>query len=241
MDIEVLLVEQDSNENYWNIIGIAGYSQQLLSSENKIIHASKNTIEIVRKELNNGNRILVPKNINHIEIIPSDLIIDNNLDQLTKTKNIALNNILNLITQNILTVNIIDAMDYLNCYMKLLAAGIYITDKNREDKYFEIIEAAQENEEPSPLAENATFEEEQKYIENKKKYDDAQENLNTLEKYLNAYDKLSKINFTNNFLNELKEKIIKAKDISEVEKIIKVNDKQIKDYFYIRDLSLNNY
>ena len=61
-------------------------------------------------------------------------------------------------------MNIIDAMDYLNCYMKLMAAGIFITDSNREDKYFEIIEAAQENEEPAPLKEDATFEEEQNYI-----------------------------------------------------------------------------
>ena len=51
-------------------------------------------------------------------------------------------------------------MDYLNCYMKLLSAGIFISDKNREDKYFEIIEAAQECEEPSELTENSTFEEE---------------------------------------------------------------------------------
>jgi hypothetical protein len=31
-------------------------------------------------------------------------------------------------------------MDYLDSMMKLISNGIFITDENREDKYFEIIE-----------------------------------------------------------------------------------------------------
>jgi len=37
---------------------------------------------------------------------------------------------------------VVDSFEYLQAYMELLAAGIFITDRNREDKYFEIIEAA---------------------------------------------------------------------------------------------------
>ena len=137
-------------------------------------------------------------------------------------------------------MNIIDAMDYLNCYMKLMAAGIFITDSNREDKYFEIIEAAQENEEPTPLKEDATFEEEQNYIEQKKKYEVSQENLSTLEKYLNAYDKLAKINFTNTLLNNIKESIQSAESVQAVDEILKQNEDKIKDFFYTRDVTQQN-
>lgn len=137
-------------------------------------------------------------------------------------------------------MNIIDAMDYLNCYMKLMAAGIFITDSNREDKYFEIIEAAQENEEPAPLKEDATFEEEQNYIEQKKKYDVSQENLSTLEKYLNAYDKLAKINFTNTLLNNIKESIQTAESVQAVNDVLKQNEDKIKDFFYTRDVTQQN-
>jgi hypothetical protein len=61
---------------------------------------------------------------------------------LEKKRNVALTEILKLANKNIFAVNVIEAMDFLNCYMKLLNAGIFITDQNREDKYFEIIEAA---------------------------------------------------------------------------------------------------
>jgi hypothetical protein len=64
------------------------------------------------------------------------------LSGLEKKRNVALTEILKLANKNIFAVNVIEAMDFLNCYMKLLNAGIFITDQNREDKYFEIIEAA---------------------------------------------------------------------------------------------------
>ena len=121
-----------------------------------------------------------------------------------------------------------------------MAAGIFITDSNREDKYFEIIEAAQENEEPTPLKEDATFEEEQNYIEQKKKYEVSQENLSTLEKYLNAYDKLAKINFTNTLLNNIKESIQSAESVQAVDEILKQNEDKIKDFFYTRDVTQQN-
>jgi len=70
-------------------------------------------------------------------------------------------------------MNVIDLMDYLDCYINLLNAGYYITDSNREDKYFKVIEDAQEAEEPAPLSQDASFEDEQKYIEAKQKYDTA--------------------------------------------------------------------
>ena len=239
-DIEVFLVEECRlDNNKWYIIGIVNSNSPSISSSLKTMRASKNSIEIARKALEKGFDVFVPKVISGCEVIPSEVTIVDN-DELTRSKKLALVTINDLMSQNILAMNIIDAMDYLNCYMKLMAAGIFITDSNREDKYFEIIEAAQENEEPAPLKEDATFEEEQNYIEQKKKYEVSQENLSTLEKYLNAYDKLAKINFTNTLLNNIKESIQSAESVQAVNDVLKQNEDKIKDFFYTRDVTQQN-
>jgi hypothetical protein len=54
----------------------------------------------------------------------------------------AINEISSRLHQALFSISVIDLMDYLECYVTLLNAGYYITDQNREDKYFEIIEAS---------------------------------------------------------------------------------------------------
>jgi glutathionyl-hydroquinone reductase len=112
--------------------------------------------------------------------------------------------------------------------MKLMNAGIFITNTNREDKYFEIIEKAQSVEEPEEISDTASFEEEVEYVEKKKQYDEAQDNLNTLEKYLNAYDALSKIRFTNTVLSEAKTSIINANNRDDIINAINVYQEKLK-------------
>ena len=176
--------------------------------------------------------IHISKNITTNEVIPSDLVISESEDSLEAAKNIAMNDILNLMHQNIFGASILDCMDYLNCMLKLMSAGIFITDENREDKYFEIIEEAQTTECPKELTSDSTFEEEQNYIEQKRKYDTAQNNLSTLEKYLNAYDKLSKVKFVNDFLNTSKEAVENSTSVEEVETAMKEYCEKLNKYFY---------
>jgi hypothetical protein len=121
-------------------------------------------------------------------------------------------------------------MDYLNCYINLLNAGYFITDKNREDKYFEIIEASHSIEEPIPLNDNATFEDESAYIEQKQKYDAAQYDLLTLEKYLNAHDKLTHVKHITDFLNDTRNKIEKANTIDEINTYLKIFRSNLINY-----------
>ena len=51
--------------------------------------------------------------------------------------------------------------------------------------------------------------------------------MNTLEKYLNAYDKISKVNFVNTLLNEMREKVLNANSEEEVKNIMDSNKKII--------------
>ena len=219
MDIEVL-VGQDLIDT-WQIIGTMPMTSNIVLDSTLIrLPASDNAINIVKLALANGKKILVTKTTKNAEITVSDLVIQEQ-SELQCKKTLALNDINNLINQNIIQVSIIDSVDYLTCYMKLLANGIFITDQNREDKYFEIIEAAQTIDAPAPLSKNATFEEEQAYINQKAKYDTAQDNLETLEKYLNAYDKISKINSVNTLLQDTKKLVINSDTIEEIDSIIK--------------------
>lgn len=230
MELQVLIINEQPTQ--YQVVGIAN-AVDYIKTTNRFLFASKNALSLVNDALLNGNQIFINKNsiINKKEVTPDDLQIIV-ISGLEKKRNVALTEILKLANKNIFAVNVIEAMDFLNCYMKLLNAGIFITDQNREDKYFEIIEAAQENEDPKPPSENATFEEEQLYIENKHKYDVAQENLSTLEKYLNAYDKLAKINFTNTLLNDIKDEILSAETEDQIDEILVKNKEKINSYFY---------
>ena len=114
----------------------------VVDSDMSLLKASYLTIQKAKTALVDGKNIFCSMEITNPEVIPSDLIIKDNISELDIAKNIALNDINNLINQNLFGVNIIDSMDYLESMMKLMNAGIFITNENREDKYFEIIEAA---------------------------------------------------------------------------------------------------
>lgn len=224
VNFELLLVIE--NEIDYDIIGTT-YSNSLQSdNQHKTLKASFLTIQKVKELLFSGKKLKVAKKLDFPEVTLNDIIIVNE-DKFETDKNIALNSIAALMHQNIIGVSVIDMMEYMDCMMKLLNAGIFITNKNREEKYFEIIEKAQTTEEPAELTEDSTFEEEILYTEKKKEYDEAQDNLETLEKYLNAYDALSKIKFINTVLSEAKTSILNANKYDDIINAIKIYQEKL--------------
>lgn len=228
--IELLIAEE--NDESFKIVGTQQIDKPVVDSSKSLLKASTKTVEIVKASLSEGKVVYVPKSITNNEVVPSDLVIAESDNPLVIAKNIAKSDITNLINQNVFGISIIDAMDYLNCMMKLMSVGIFITDENREDKYFEIIETAQTTEEPAPIGPESTFEEEQQYIEQKRKYDQAQTNLATLEKYLNAYDKLSKIKFINDLLNTSKDRVDNSKTTEEVFDAVKEYNEKLDKFLF---------
>ena len=225
-----VLIAKDEGSRF-RITGTQPFEKPVVDSNSSLLKASKNTLDIVKYSLRQGFDIFVSKNITTSEVIPSDLVISESDDPLVAAKNIAINDINNLMHQNVFGLSILDSMDYLDCLLKLMAAGIFITDENREDKYFEIIEAAQTEENPEPLSEDSTIEDEQKYIEQKRKYDQAQKNLTTLEKYLNAYDKISTVRFVSDMLNSAHDAVKSAKSVEEVENAVREYCEKVKRCF----------
>lgn len=226
-DFELLLVKD--NGNFWEVIGITYSNAMLVEPDCATLRATLFAIEDCKKALSEGKKITVSKKTEFSEVQPKDLVIEV-VDELSRHKQMAINEVAARMHQALFAVNVIDLMDYLNNYVTLLNAGYYITDANREDKYFEVIEASQECEEPEALKDDATFEQEQEYIEKKQKYDNAQFNLNTLEKYLNSYDKLANIKHISDFLTDTRKKIEAAHSIEEVNDIMQIYKSNLVNY-----------
>lgn len=229
-NFELLLVK-DKNE-YWEVIGITYSNAMLVEPDCSTLRATLFAIEDCKKALSEGKRITISKVIEYSEVQPKDLIIEVT-SELDRCKQMAINEVAARIHQAIFAVNVIDLMDYLDCYINLLNAGYFITDANREDKYFEVIEASQECEEPAPLKEDATFEDEQKYIEAKRKYDIAQANLSTLEKYLNSYDNLAAAKSKIKFFTDTRKKLEDAQTIEDVELQMKIYRSNLQNYHMV--------
>lgn len=223
-----LLLVKDQGE-FWEVIGITYSNAMLVEPECTTLRATLFAIEECKNALANGKKITISKTFEFSEVQPNDLIIEV-IDELSRHKQMAINEVAARMHQALFAISVIDLMDYLNCYVNLLNSGYHITDKNREDKYFEIIEASQEIEEPEPLNEDATFEDEQNYIEQKQKYDNAQNDLSTLEKYLNAYDKINIIKHNIDFLNNIRFKIQNSLSIEEINSHMTIFKSNLKNY-----------
>lgn len=224
IDFELLLVK-DIGE-FFELSGITYSTALSLDSNLTTLKASFLTIQKAKEYLKNGIKVTIPKTIKFSEVQPDELLVTDE-DKISILKRCVTNEINARMHQSIIGVSLIDTMNFMNNYLKLLNMGYLITDDNREDKYFEIIEQAQSIEPPTPLnPENYTFEDEQRYIEAKKKYDTAQNTLTILEKYLNSYDNLSKIQNVCNILNESKEKLDSA---STEEEILKIKEEYLKE------------
>lgn len=224
---ELLLVKDKGN--YWEVIGITYSNAMLVEPDCSVLRATLFTIEECKTALAEGKKITINKIIEFSEVQVNDLVIET-IDELSRFKQMAINEISATIQQALLSISIIELMDYLNNYVNLLNAGYFITDTNREEKYFEIIEASQSIDKPDELDDNSTFEQEQEYLEQKSKYDTAQTNLKILENYLNSYDKLAKIRQKTDFLNDIKSKINNSKDVNEIDYHMNIYRSNLKNY-----------
>lgn len=228
--MEMLKVEKSSV--YWKVLGIQNLDINKIDPNCVLLRATFGAINIVNTELSKGNEVLIPIYIPTPEVSPQDLFICEPGNKLETVRRISLIDISSLMDRNLFNVSVIDSMDYINSAMDLMNNGIFITEENREDKYLEIIENSQENSEPEPLREGASFEEERQYSEQLSKYKMAQHNLTTLEKYLNSLDKLSKIKFVDNLLNTYKMKILGCTTEDEINKAVEDYQNELDRYFF---------
>ena len=161
-----------------------------VDSKYKIVRASRFALDIVKNALKAGKAVRVPTKIDGPEVRPVDIIIVDAGDELSISKRVLINDINMAIGQNALGISIIDVFGFLSAFSKLADHGVFITDENREEKYFEVIDKAQQITMPADLPDGASYADEQAYLDQKRKYAFAQSTLEALEQYLVSYDKV---------------------------------------------------
>jgi hypothetical protein len=57
-------------------------------------------------------------------------------DELTISKRVLINEINSAINQNVLGISIVDMFGFISAFSRLADHNIFITDENREEKYF---------------------------------------------------------------------------------------------------------
>lgn len=216
---ELLLVKDKGI--VWEVLGITYSNAMKILPGCSTLRATLFAIEECKKALAEGKQITISKVTEYSEVQPHELVIEEK-DELERYKNIAVNTIAAKIQQLLVSVSILDLMSYLDSYMAMLNAGYYITDDNREDKYFEIVEQAQENEDPGELdsTKQLTFKEQQVFFEKKQKYISSQKKLKLLETYLNVYDKLHHYKSIVDFLTETRNKVDHAQSKEEIDQLL---------------------
>lgn len=150
------------------------------------------------------------------EVLPSDLVVSESGDELETAKRVAVNEINSAITQNAVCASAINAFGFIAAFCRLADHGVFITDENREEKYFEVIDKAQQTENPAELPAGASYAEEQEYLEKKKKYAFAQSTLESLEQYLVEYDKIKPVYYFDKKAREAVSEVLASQTVEEV-------------------------
>lgn len=227
MSKKVLVVEKDC---FYDVNDVVEGEILPMDIALKQIDVSDVVGNVIQMALNDEKKVGILKT-GSSQVRMIDLVIDE-LDEVEMLRRKSIREIQDLIQSQIFSVGLIDSFDFLEAYMKMINKGIIITDDNREDMYFKVIEQSQEAQEPEPLKENSSFEDEQRYVSEKNRYEQAQDTLKTLESYLNGYDKLKRLTFINNILTDSKEKMRNAKTADEINSIKKNYVDRITNLFY---------
>lgn len=223
-----LLLAIDKTDHF-EIVGITYSDAMCVEPGSVLLRASLLAVEKAKAALKAGKKITVSKTTFESELLPADLVVAD-VGELERRKLEAVNEVAARMHNLLISISILDLMEYLDTYVKLLNAGYFVTDATREDTYFKLIEDAQSCEEPGELREDCSYEEEVAYAEAKKKYELAQANLTTLEQYLNAYDKLSSLRNTADFLSSTREKINAAATPEELDETLAIYRSNLANY-----------
>ncbi len=99
--------------------------------------------EKIKEEIEKGTEVLIPKDMPR-EILPIDLIL-NKTDPLTVIKGVTLAKMRAKIDGHLASISALEFYSFFTVHTKLMDAGYFITDENREEKYLEIINSGDED------------------------------------------------------------------------------------------------
>jgi len=97
---------------------------------------------LARNALKAGKIVSIPAKIDGPEVRPQDIVITDPGDDLSIAKRILVNEMNSAIGHNAIGVSVIDMFGFISAFSRLADYGVFITDENREEKYFEVIDKA---------------------------------------------------------------------------------------------------
>ena len=129
--------------SYYQILGLTKNTfDAVANGESKHLKLSSMAADIIRDEFSKGNVLRLPKELKYGEVLPGELqIISSQDDPLQAHKNAAIYKLKQLVTFELGKISSFDLYRYNVLHDELAAEGYFISSKNREQKYIEIIEA----------------------------------------------------------------------------------------------------
>lgn len=127
---------------HYNIKNILANTVDFGTDTNKENFLPLSTVahRMIKEALNNNQSVKIKKPIMANEVLPFDLIITDETDNIKVIQNSALINAKSLITPEITKESGYTMYEFMVYHDEMQEAGYIITDKNREEKYMEIIE-----------------------------------------------------------------------------------------------------
>lgn len=118
------------------------YQNSLMKGDGQYVRISNTAGDIIREALSEHKRVYLPKNVPG-ELCFRDIVVVDT-DGLEKDKMIFIGDVYRRVDYHLYFVSAIDFFDYTNTSNELASLGYFITEKNREEKYLEIIETGDE-------------------------------------------------------------------------------------------------
>lgn len=163
------------------------YQNSLMKGDGQYVRISNVAGDMIREALSEYKRVFLPKDV-HGELCIKDVVIVDT-DGLEKDRMIFLSDIYRKVDYHLYFASAIDFFDFMNASNELASLGYFITEKNREEKYLEIIESADED------------------------------LISMLEVYLENKDKLEKISYVYNKTRKFEKLVIDCKTPEELTQI----------------------
>lgn len=127
---------------YYQVIGLTKNTFDVMAdSDQKYIKLSSAAYDVIAAAIRDGRGVRLPKTMISNEVLPGEVnVIDPDSDELSAAKQAAILRANSLASLNFAKTSGIVYYNFIVLNNELIDAGYVITDKNRDQKYIEIIE-----------------------------------------------------------------------------------------------------
>lgn len=132
----------DDRGTYYQVLGLTANTFDLLAdSGEKYIKLSSMAKELIEQKINEGHTVRLPKAMQSTEVLPGEVeVIESSVDEVGAAKQAAIFKSRTLVNSELAKISTFKLYQYNILHDELAAEGYFITNKNREEKYIEIIE-----------------------------------------------------------------------------------------------------